>query len=96
MAKIYSDVTNMGLRDLFKKKEEPAAVGLPATLGATAKGMFVAMDKVPDGVVSAGVLEPCCGVEPEEGKEYDPITGRSASWLTRFMLSASRRAVWRF
>ena len=75
MAKIYSDVTNMGLRDLFKKKEEPAAVGFPATLGAPAKGMFVTMDKIPDGVFSSGVLEPCCGVEPEEGKEYAPIDG---------------------
>ena len=75
MAKIYSDVTNMGLRDLFKKKEEPAAVGFPATLGAPAKGMFVTMDKIPDGVFSSDVLEPCCVVEPEEGKEYAPIDG---------------------
>ena len=66
----------MGLFDFLKNKEQPSAAIFPATLGAPAKGTFVAMEDVPDEVFSTGVLGTCCGVEPEEGKVYAPADGK--------------------
>ena len=70
----------MGLFGFVKNKDKeqpaPAAVRTPDVLGAPAKGTFVAMDRIPDEVFSAGVLGTCCGVDPEEGKVYAPADGR--------------------
>ncbi len=66
----------MGLRDLFKKKEEPVAVTFPMILGAPAGGNFVAMADIADNVFSSGVLGICCGIEPDEGKVYAPADGK--------------------
>lgn len=70
----------MGLFGFLKNKDKeqpaPAAVRTPDVLGAPAKGTFVAMDRIPDEVFSAGVLGTCCGVDPEEGKVYAPADGR--------------------
>lgn len=63
----------MGLRGLFKKKEEAV---FPAILGAPAKGSVVAMEKIPDAVFSSGVLGTCCGIDPDEGKVYSPVEGK--------------------
>ena len=64
----------MGLFDRFKKAAEPA-VTFPVTLGASAAGKALPMDKVPDPVFSTGVLGTCCGIDPSEGKVYAPIDG---------------------
>lgn len=66
----------MGFLDFLKNKEQPATPAFPSTLGAPAKGNFVAMDKIPDEVFSSGVLGTCCGIEPEEGKVYAPADGK--------------------
>lgn len=66
----------MGFRDLFRKKEEPAAVTFPCVLGAPASGTFVTMNNIPDDVFSSGVLGICCGIEPEQGNVYAPIDGK--------------------
>lgn len=66
----------MGLLDFLKNKEQPSAAVFPASLGAPAKGTFVAMEEIPDEVFSTGVLGICCGIEPEEGKVYAPASGK--------------------
>ena len=68
----------MGLFDLFKKKEAapaPAPVQWPVIVAADAKGKVLKMEEVPDPVFSQGVLGPCCGIEPVEGKVYAPVDG---------------------
>ena len=65
------------LVDFMKgKKSEEESVVYPITLGAAAKGTFVAMEQIPDEVFSAGVLGTCCGIEPYEGKVYAPVSGK--------------------
>ena len=66
----------MGLFDFLKKSPAaPAAVTFPADIGAVANGRFVAQEELPDELFSTGVLGPCCGVDPSEGKIYAPIGG---------------------
>lgn len=66
----------MGIHNLFKKKEEPAAITFPVILGAPVRGSFVEMDSIADNVFSSGVLGICCGIEPAEGKVYAPADGK--------------------
>jgi len=66
----------MGLRDLFKKKEDTKEISYPAMLGAVADGTFVTMNKIPDEVFSTGVLGVCCGITPRMGRVYAPIDGK--------------------
>ena len=65
----------MGFFNLFKGKEPPAPVTFPAELSAPAQGTVVAMEQIPDAVVSSGVMGVCCGVNPSEGKVYAPVDG---------------------
>lgn len=44
-------------------------------MAADAKGKVLKMDEVPDDVFSQGILGPCCGIEPVEGKVYAPVDG---------------------
>lgn len=66
----------MGLRDLFSKKKENMEISFPDTLGAAANGTFVTMDQIPDEIFSTGVLGPCCGITPDEGRVYAPADGK--------------------
>lgn len=69
----------MGFFDFLKNKNNDAAkeeVTFWATLGAAARGQFVAMSQIPDEIFSAGGLGACCGIDPEEGKVYAPISGK--------------------
>lgn len=69
----------MGFLDFLKGKggePEQASATFPAILGAPAQGAFVAMNQIPDEVFSTGVLGPCCGVEPDTGNVYAPISGK--------------------
>lgn len=67
----------MGLFDKLKKKSEPQEPDrFPIMLGAATTGTFIPMDQIPDPVFSAGVLGPCCGIDPKEGKVYAPIDGK--------------------
>lgn len=68
----------MGLFGIFRSKAEEASaeVSFPVSLGAPAKGTFVAMEAIPDQVFSSGILGICCGVEPQEGKVYAPVGGK--------------------
>ena len=69
----------MGILDFVKGKvsaEAAEVITFPAILGAASKGTFVDMEQIPDEVFSAGVLGVCCGVDPEEGEVYAPISGR--------------------
>ena len=63
----------MGLFNFLKAKEpEIFEPEFPTALGAPAKGSFVAMADIPDPAFSGGLLGPCCGVDPAEGKVYAP------------------------
>ena len=66
----------MGLFDFLKGKPVPAEMTFPVTLGAAAKGSFVAMAEIPDMVFSTGVLGICCGIDPDEGKVFAPVDGK--------------------
>lgn len=67
----------MGLFDFLKKAPTaPEAITFPAVLGAVANGKFVAQEELPDEIFSTGVLGPCCGVDPSEGKIYAPLSGK--------------------
>lgn len=67
----------MGLLDVLKKRGNTVEeVTFPAMLGAVTKGTFITMGKIPDEVFSSGVLGPCCGIDPDEGKVYAPIDGK--------------------
>lgn len=67
----------MGLLDLFKKQGDTVQeVIFPAVLGAVTRGTFITMAEIPDEVFSSGVLGPCCGIDPDEGKVYAPIDGK--------------------
>lgn len=66
----------MGLFDFLKGKPAPAEMTFPVTLGAAAKGSFVAMAEIPDMVFSTGVLGICCGIDPDEGKVFAPVDGK--------------------
>lgn len=68
----------MGLFDFLKteKDEGAKAENTPVMLGAPAKGIFVAMEQVPDEVFSQGIMGVCCGIDPSEGKVYAPADGR--------------------
>ena len=69
----------MGLFDFMKGKgntETPEPVTYPVILGAAAKGKFVPMAEIPDEVFSAGILGACCGIDPDEGKIYAPVSGK--------------------
>lgn len=64
----------MGLFDMFKKK--PEAPVFPIAVGACTVGKVVAMADIPDDVFSQGILGPCVGIEPVEGKVYAPCDGK--------------------
>lgn len=67
------------LFDFFKgKKAEkaPEPVQFPAELGAAAGGTAVPMEQIPDPMFSQGILGVCCGIEPQEGKVYAPVSGK--------------------
>lgn len=69
----------MGFFDFMKNKNNETVteeVTFPAALGAAARGEFVTMSRIPDEIFSAGVLGACCGIDPEEGKVYAPISGK--------------------
>ena len=69
----------MGFFDFLKGKgsePEQAAVTFPAILGAPTQGTFVAMGQIPDEMFSTGVLGVCCGVEPDTGNVYAPISSK--------------------
>lgn len=69
----------MGIFDFMKEKgsvETIEAIDYPVALGAVSNGEFVAMTQIPDEVFSAGILGVCCGINPEEGKVYAPISGK--------------------
>lgn len=78
----------MGLFDMFKKKEAPAAApaapAVPASVEATCgadelcspvTGKVIAMSEVPDPVFSGEVLGKGCAVWPEGDTVYAPVTG---------------------
>lgn len=66
----------MGFFDIFKKSApETAGPTWPQQIAADAKGTVVPMEQIPDEVFAQGILGQCCGIEPEEGKVYAPLTG---------------------
>lgn len=74
----------MGLFDMFKKKEAPAAPAAPANIEAEAgadvlcapvAGRAVKMCDVPDPVFSGEVLGRGCAVWPEGDVVYAPVDG---------------------
>ena len=77
----------MGLFDMFKKKDAPAAAAKPATpasveatcgadeLCSPVNGKVIAMSEVPDPVFSGEVLGKGCAVWPEADTVYAPVTG---------------------
>lgn len=76
----------MGLFDMFKKKEAPAAEPeVPASIDAQAgadvlcapvSGKVIAMSDVPDPVFSGEVLGKGCAVWPEDEIVYAPVNGK--------------------
>lgn len=76
----------MGLFDMFKKKEAPAAApAVPASIDAKAgadvlcspvAGKVIAMSEVPDPVFSGEVLGKGCAVWPEDEVVYAPVSGK--------------------
>ena len=77
----------MGLFDMFKKKDAPAAPAAPATpasveaacgadeLCSPVDGKVIAMSEVPDPVFSGEVLGKGCAVWPEGDTVYAPVSG---------------------
>lgn len=69
----------MGIFDFMKGKdsaERQETPVYPLCLGAPSKGKFVPMEQIPDEVFSAGILGACCGIDPEEGKVFAPVSGK--------------------
>ncbi len=64
----------MGIFHFFGKKEVTPL--WPVTLGAAAQGRLIPMEEIPDPVFSEGILGICCGIEPETGAVYAPVSGR--------------------
>lgn len=74
----------MGLFDMFKKKEAPAAPAVPANIETAAgpdvlcapvSGRAFKMSDVPDPVFSGEVLGRGCAVWPEDDVVYAPVDG---------------------
>ena len=74
----------MGLFDMFKKKAEPAAPAVPASIEAAAgtdvlcapvNGKAIKMADVPDPVFGGEVLGKGCAVWPEDEIVYAPCDG---------------------
>lgn len=77
----------MGLFDMFKKKDAPAASAAPATpadvsaetgddvLSAPVAGRVIKMTDVPDPVFSGEVLGRGCAIWPEDDVVYAPVSG---------------------
>lgn len=74
----------MGLFDMFKKKEAPAALAVPAsveaksdanTLCAPVEGKVIKMVDVPDPVFSGEVLGAGCAIWPKDDVVYAPVDG---------------------
>ncbi len=63
----------MGIFDRFKKKESTDNSAIRVT--SVTRGKYVPMNEIPDDVFAGGMLGPCCGVDPEEGKVLAPIDG---------------------
>lgn len=75
----------MGLFDIFKKKEAPAAPAAPTAIDAQAgadvlcapvSGKAIKMVDVPDPVFSGEVLGKGCAVWPEGDIVYAPVSGK--------------------
>ena len=49
--------------------------GFPLTISAPAKGEVIPMEQIPDETFAAGVVGPCVGIEPAQGKVYAPCNG---------------------
>ncbi|MGN0707903.1 MAG: PTS glucose transporter subunit IIA [Faecalibacterium sp.] len=45
-------------------------------LGSPAAGTVVPMEQLPDALFSTGAMGFCCGIEPDEGKVYAPMSGK--------------------
>lgn len=59
-----------------RRAAPPPAPPAPAvTLAAMARGRVVPMAQLPDDMFAQGVLGPCCGIEPEEGRVFAPADG---------------------
>lgn len=74
----------MGLFDMFKKKDAPAAPATPASISAAAAadvlcapvaGRAIKMTDVPDPVFGGEVLGKGCAVWPSEEVVYAPVSG---------------------
>ena len=67
----------MGLLDSLKnKKNEPQE---PVIAGAVTAGTFVPMAEIPDEAFAMGILGPCCGIEPADGRIYAPFDAKVVS-----------------
>jgi PTS system glucose-specific IIA component len=64
----------MGIFD-FLKKEENKEVVFPLSLQTTTEGTVVAMKDIPDPVFAEGMVGPCIGVDPTNGKIVAPCDG---------------------
>ena len=73
----------MGLFDIFKKKEAPAAPSVPSvdaaaaadTLCAPVTGKVIKMTDVPDPVFGTEVLGKGCAIWPDDSTVYAPVSG---------------------
>lgn len=74
----------MGLFDVFKKKEAPAAPAVPANVEAQAgadvlcapvTGKVIKMTEVPDPVFSGEILGKGCAIWPGDDTVYAPVSG---------------------
>ncbi len=64
----------MGIFDFLKKEENKEAT-FPLSMQATAEGTIVAMKDIPDPVFAEGMVGPCIGIEPKNGKIVAPCDG---------------------
>lgn len=65
----------MGFLDFLQNKKKASSNDSPVILATDAKGAIVLMKDIQDVVFSQGILGPCCGIDPLEGKVYAPIDG---------------------
>lgn len=66
----------MGFFEKFKKKNNNVEVAeQTGCLYAPVSGTYISLKEVGDGVFSEGVLGSGCGILPEEGKIYAPVSG---------------------
>lgn len=65
---------------LFFRRARPRPPVPPAAVvvAAPVRGTVVPMALLPDEVFSMGMLGPCCGIQPEDGRVYAPLNGVAA------------------